>query len=291
MYSESIAAKRPQVSEPQSTHGAAVLSRSSKPGIAKRQRKKPVPPIAGRQFKLFGELEAEINRIRKEYRPHNEPVQGPDGALLQCYMRYHEGIEDAELRHGEMRTIEIRHNPGVFRKSGAPECVQYQIWIVFADGYGEPFSYMLDQNSFGTVNDHCAASRRRLQWINNAARCLIRDQIEEYLGVHLEIDGRCEVSGAELSRGNAEVHHAGRSFKWLLFDFLNDWCSKMIYDPNDIAVIVTDTVGGRKFEDDDICDAWLQYHALHSQLQVLSGVEHRKQHRGSIQPPWGELFA
>jgi hypothetical protein len=106
-----------------------------------------VPPIAGRQFKLFGELEAEINRIRKEYRPHNEPVQGLDGALLQCYMRYHEGIEGAELRHGEMRTIEIRHNPGVFRKSGAPECVQYQIWIVFADGYGEPFSYMLDQNS------------------------------------------------------------------------------------------------------------------------------------------------
>ena len=260
-------------------------------GIARKKRKKPFPPIAGREFRLAGDLEAEINKIRQTYKPHNEPVKGADGALLLCYMRHHESLDDAEIRHGEMRSIEIRHNPKVFRGFNRPEFDQYQIWLVFADGYAEPFSYKLSQNLFGVVEDHCSASRRRLRWINNAARHLVREQVEEYVIVHLDFEGTCEISGKVLSRVEAEAHHTGRSFKWLLFDFLVEWCAKTSTNPNAIIVCDTDTIGGKKFEDDELCDAWLLYHANHAQLQVLSGTEHRKQHKGSIQPPWGELFS
>jgi hypothetical protein len=261
----------------------------TKPNIARKQRKKPLPTIAGRQFKLVAELEDEINRIRKHYRPHNEPVRGLDGALLQCYMRHHESLEDFEQYHGEMRAIEIRHNFKVPRGCGAPECVQYQIWIIFEDGYDYPFSYKISENSFGVVEDHCAASRRRLKWINKAARHLIRDQIEEHVSMHLETDGKCEISGVELNRSQAEAHHVGKSFKWLLFEFITEWCNQTNVNPNSIIVLDTDTVGGKSFED-DMCDAWLLYHARHSRIQVLSAAEHRKQHTGSVQPPWGELF-
>mgnify|MGYP006280817849 CR=1 FL=1 len=259
--------------------------------ISRRKRRKPLPLIAGRQFKLVRDLQFEINRIRQTYRPHNRPVQGLDGELLLAYMRYHDAIECAEACHGEMRCIEIRHNLSVPRMPGRPECDQYQIWLIFEDGYAEPFSYMLASNSFGTVDDTCASLRSRLRWIDRAARCLVQDQINEYITVHMDFEGTCEISGVELDRQYAEAHHTGKTFKWLLFEFLTEWCNKTNASPNEIVVIDTDTIGGRKFKDDALCDAWMLYHAQNARLQVLSGVEHRKQHKGIIQPPWGELFA
>ena len=263
---------------------------NTSPSLGRRKRKKPFPPLAGREFKLVKDLQAEINRICQTYRPHNEPVCGPDGALLLCYMRHHDGVEAAETRHGEMRTIEIRHNLSVPLGYKRPIYDQYQIWLVFADGYAEPFSYSMDQNSFGVVDDSCAASRRRLRWIDRAARLLVSDQVLEHLQVHMDFDGTCEISGASLAPLEAEVHHAGRSFKWLLYDFLTDWCASNGLSPNAIEICSTDTIGGKKFESDELCEAWCIYHASNAQLQVLSGVEHRKQHTGMVQPPWGELF-
>jgi len=275
---------------PSTRHQSLPSSMSVRLEISRRKRRKPLPVIAGRQFRLVQDLEAEINRIRQAYRPHDEPVQGPDGELLVSYMRHHDAIEYAEACHGEMRWIEIRHNLGVTRMPGRPECDQYQIWLIFADRYAEPFSYRLACNSFGTVDDACAISRSRLRWIDRAARCLVQDQVIEHIAAHMDFEGTCEISGVELDRQYAEAHHTGKTFKWLLFEFLTEWCNKTGTNPSEIVVIDTDTVGGRKFEDDALCDAWMLYHAQNARLQVLSGVEHRKQHKGTIQPPWGELF-
>lgn len=259
--------------------------------LTRKRRVKPLPPIAGRQFQTVAELEDAINQIRKTYRPHDEPVRGADAALIMAYMRHHDSIEDAEQVYGELRHICITHNKEVFRGRGRPECDQYQIRLVFADGRSVPFSYKSSYNNFGVLNDGCVASRRRLRWINRAGRCLIVDEIREYLNVHLEFDGTCELSGKALTPDTADVHHAGLSFQWLLFGFLVDWCQSTGADPNAIAVRRTDDVGGHVFEDDALCDAWLAYHANHAQLQVLDKEVHFQQHVGATKPPWAELFA
>lgn len=259
-------------------------------GLPRKKRQRPLPSIAGRQFKGVGELEAAINAIRQTH-ALDTPLRGADAALMWAYMSHHESFEDAVEIHGELRNIFIRHNPSVFRAKGRPLCDQNQIRLVFANGFEEPFTYKADRNNFGVVNNELNALRRRLHWVDKAARCLVMDEVDEYKRHHIEAGGVCEITGAPLDLSTADAHHYGTSFKWLVFNFLTSWCDENCVDPNAIEIIDTDTVGGKSFADDAIAEAWQEYHACHATLQVLLREVHLEQHKGMVAPPWIELFS
>jgi hypothetical protein len=257
--------------------------------MQRKRRQRPLPPIAGRTFSGIGELEAEINRIRREYTPLDTPVEGPDGVLLLCWMHHHQDFEDAALRHDGFRHLEIRRNLGVTVTNDFGD--QNQIWLCFVDGYAEPFSYKAAKNNFGVVEDGFAAIRRRKQWITQAARCLVRDDVQERIQLHLETEGVCEISGTPLTRRNTEAHHAGVSFNSMLHTFLADYCTSFGVKPQEIEVVDTDTIGGKAFGNDGLNEAWVQYHCENAVIQILDGKTHREQHAGMTKPDWVSLLS
>jgi hypothetical protein len=261
--------------------------------LPRKRRVKPLPPIAGHEFRTVADLERAINSIRQNYRPHNQPLTGPDGELMHAWMRHHQSIEDAELHHGPMQCIEVRHNTKVTLLPGRPECDQYQLWLCFQDGYSEPFSYRADANEFGVQQDGYASARRQLKWVKSAGRCLIGDDIRDYLSFHLDNNGTCEVSGQALTIDSAEVHHNGhkRGFQWLLFCHLGRWCERNGCDLSGVVVIDTDSEGGKRFADDDLCEQWILFHSIRADLQVVHGAVHRQLHKGVQPPPWIDLFS
>ena len=256
----------------------------------RKRRQKPLPLIAGRQFELLRDLEGEINRIRRWYRPHHQPVTGPDGELLWAWMSTHEALPLAEERHGPLCRIEIRRNHNVYRGPGRPECDQHQITMVFADGFVEPFSYRAAHNLFAVIPTGTEQEQRQWRWLKKAGRQLIADDIREFRDTHLETDGRCEISGEPLTIENADVHHVGAGFGWMLFSFLREHCLEHGLNGFDIEVIDTDNVGGKRFTDEALCEAWVQHHCEIAHLQVLTREVHDQQHVGLARAPFMELF-
>ena len=253
-------------------------------------RKRQPPLIAGRQFSGYGVLEAEINRIRREYLPHNQPVAGADGELLGEWMAAHESIDDAVERHGPVQHIELRWNPDVYKKPGRPEHDRNQITLVFADGFAEPFGYQKDKNLFGVIPSGFERHKRHWRWLKTAGRCLIADDIREFRDVHLGTDGHCEISGTTLSIENVEIHHRGVTFGWMLYGFLSSHLSETGLSGFDIEVIDTDSVGGKRFADEALCDAWVAHHCAEADLQALEMKVHRQQHVGLKRPNFLNLF-
>lgn len=260
--------------------------------LPRKRRSKPLPLIAGREFRTMGELEKAINTIRQTYWPHGQPLEGAEGELMTAYMRHHQSIDDAEAHHGPLRHIEVRHNRNVTLLPGRPECDQYQLWLCFEDGYAEPFSYRADANNFGVQEDGYGLLRRQLKWVKAAGRCLIAGDVRDYLVTHLDDGGTCEVSGQELTWLSAEVHHNGHEngFQWLLFELLRRWCGWHDCDLSSVTVIDTDNEGGKRFADDELCEQWLLFHSIRADLLVVHGTVHRQLHKGIQPPPWLELF-
>lgn len=267
------------------------MQRAMTQTIPRKKRVKPYE-IAGRSFARVQDLEAEINRIRREYRPHNVPVEGEDGRLLTAYMLEHESLPEAEAQHGQLTHIQIEHNLSVI--AYREEADQYQITLYFEDGSSEPFSYRLQKNNCFVVDDGFAQARRHVTWLRRAARDTVAGDIEEHRQVHMEYDNTCEISGVVLLDGTAEVHHdhrRGLSFDWMLFTFIKQWYEDRQLDAASIAVEDVDTIGHKRFADPDLCTAWLQYHATTAVLQVLHADVHRQQHVGLVQAPWATLYA
>ena len=259
-------------------------------GAARKRRQKPLPPIAGRHFQLVRDLEGEINRIRCEYRPHNQPVAGDDGRLLWEWMGAHEALDLAVERHGPLCRIEIRHNPKVPCAWGRPLSDQHQITLVFADGFEEPFSYKATHSLFGVTPSGTEQEQRQWRWLKRAGRQLIADDIREFRDTHLEVDGRCELSDELLSVENADVHHMGAGFGWMLFSFLHEHCRDAGITGFEIEVVDTDNIGGKRFADERLCEAWITHHIEEARLQVLTREVHKQQHVGLKPAPFMHLF-
>lgn len=256
----------------------------------RKKRQRPLPPIAGRYFAGITELQDEINRIRREYGPLDTPMVGPDAELVAAWMEHHESIEEAIERHGPVRHIEVRWNPGVYKGSGRPEHDRNQLTLVFADGFAEPFGYQAAKNLFGVIPSGYERQATRWRWMKTAGRCLIADDILEFRDSHLETDGRCEISGVPLTVATVEIHHSAMPFGWMLYSFLREHLMATGLDGFDIEVIDTDTVGGKRFADDDLCTAWVQHHCEQAVLQALDVKVHRQQHVGLEKPPYLDLF-
>ena len=275
-----------------SRYGAMVLSLFCMvPAAAPRiKRQKPIPLIAGRHFKGYGDLEKEINRIRQQYDPHDTPMQGHDARLVTEWMAHHEAFDEAVERHGPLRHIEVRWNPGVYKAPCRPEYDRNQLTLVFADGFTEPFGYQASKNLFGVIPNGYEKHATRWRWIKTAGRCLIADDIREFRDNHLDADGYCEISGTLITLQTVEIHHSEVPFGWMLFGFLRDHFDITGQDAFDVEVVDTDTVGGKRFADDDLCDAWVQHHCQQAQLQALDAKVHRQQHVGLEKPPYLKLF-
>ena len=256
----------------------------------RKVRQRPLPLIAGRQFKGITELHDEINRIRREYRPHDRPLTGSDGRLVWEWMKTHEAMELAVEAHGSACRIEVRHNPSVPNAPGAPEYNQYQFWLVFADGFEDKFGYQASKNLFGVSPTGFERQQLQWKWLRAAGRQLIADDIHERRDAHIEWDGRCEISGQELRVENTEVHHQGMGFAYMLFFFLRDYCREKGCTGFDVEVIDTDNVGGKRFADEELCEAWVQHHCMEARLQVLEREVHQAQHVGMAKAPYLELF-
>lgn len=256
----------------------------------RKRRQRPLPAIAERSFAGITELQDEINRIRREYQPHDVPMVGADAELVAAWMQHHEAIEEATERHGPVQHIEVRWNPGVYKGPGRPEHDRNQLTLVFADGFAEPFGYQAAKNLFGVIPSGYERHATRWSWIKTAGRCLIADDIREFRDNHLEIDGRCEISRVPVTVQTVEIHHSSTPFGWMLYGFLRDHLAATGLDGFDLEVIDTDSVGGKRFADDELCERWIEHHCQQAELQALEAKVHRQQHVGMQKPPYLELF-
>ena len=258
------------------------------PPMARKKRQKPLPPIAGRVFKKVSDAEAEIRQILKTYEPLDTAVEGSAGELLTAWMKTHESMPYTEERHGPLMHVEIRLNHEV--RCADPKD-RRQVWCIFNDGYADPFSYKAARNNWGVVVDeHTANAKRHEHWIKKAGRCLIKPDTDEYRQVALEGIGKCEISGEVLTYGNADVHHDGLSFSWLLFNFIAGHCKNNSIKMIDINVVDVNTYGDKAFEDDGLTEAWIQYHAENAKLLCITKEVHRTLHKNMEKPPWEELY-
>ena len=256
--------------------------------MARKKRQKPLPPLAGRVFTKVSDAEAEIRHILKTYEPVKTPVEGSDGELLTAWMRTHESMPYTEERHGPLMHIEIRFNPEV---TCADPKDRRQVWCVFNDGYADPFSYKAARSNWGvTVDVRVANGKRHEHWIKRAARCLIESDIEEYKQVVIEGSGKCEVSGDQLVYGNADVHHDGLSFSWLLFNFITQCCDTHAVKMTDIEVVDVNTHGDKTFADNALAEAWIQYHAENATLLCVTKEAHHTLHKNMEKPNWEKLY-
>ena len=257
------------------------------PSMARKTRIKPLPPLAGQYFKTVTALEDEIRKILKTYVPLDTPVIGCYGELLTAYMKTHESMAYQEERSGPLMHVEIRFNPAV--RCPKPED-RRQVWCVFSDGYAAPFSYKVARSNHGVIETGDTRSKMHKTWICRAGRCLIEPDIIDYRQVILESSGVCELSGEPLSRLNADVHHQGLSFQWLLFTFVKNYCFENSYTLKDIEVVDTNTYGSKKFALDVLNEDWIQFHSANADLVCVTKDEHYKLHKNMPAPNWSELF-
>lgn len=256
--------------------------------MERKKRVKPYPPLAGRTFAKVSELEAEIRRILKTYPTLNTPVEGEDGELITAYMRTHESLAYQEERSGPLQHVEIRFNPAI--TCSKPED-RRQVWLVFENGDAEPFSYKAVRSNWGVENIEEATFRTHRTWVSRAARCSVNKDINEYRQAVLEGPGVCELSGEKLSIADADVHHDGRSFQWLLFDWCKSYCETKQITFAQLASKVRDldTKGTKDFGEESTNESWVDYHTKNARLVCITKKVHRTLHRNMPEPPWKKL--
>lgn len=255
--------------------------------MERKKRKKPYPLLAGRAFSRVSDLEAEIRGILKNYVPLNAPVQGENGDLLTAYMKTHESLSYQEERSGPLKHVEIRFNPAV--TAAKPED-RRQIWLIFENGDEEPFSYRAARSNWGVEAAEDTRFKLHRTWIRRAGRCLIKKELDEFRQVVLEGEGLCELSGEQLSAANADIHHEGLSFEWLLFNFFKEYCAEHKSCLIDVTVVDTNSYGTKCFESEQVNQGWIEYHAKNARLICVTKDQHYKLHKNMPKPPWSELY-
>ncbi|HTY75482.1 MAG TPA: hypothetical protein VMD05_07955 [Candidatus Nanoarchaeia archaeon] len=141
------------------------------------------------------------------------------------------------------------------------------IWISKAPNGGHCFYASFDDGEIADISWHdCLYPGTHHQAILNAMRAAINPQVQEY---------RRKIWPDGMPCPDVDIHHAEEAFKQISENFLkeNQQEIKIVYDGRN-------TPG--RFEDRELEQKWMAYHAEHFHPEALSKEDHKKLRKRSI---------